>query len=264
MRTIALINQKGGVGKTTSALNIGAGLIKLGQHVLLIDLDPQAHLTYSLGIQAHTLKETIYELLKGETQAQDIIIKRTCSFIGTPKGDTGKYCLDILPSTINLSGAEIELSGIAGREFLLRESLNHHKDYDYVLIDCPPSLGLLTLNGLTTAQEVYIPLQTEFLALQGMSKLLETVEVVQKRLNKRLEITGVILTRYDNRKVLNKEIAEKIRQHFKGKVFNTIVRDNISLAEAPSYGQTIYEYKPNSYGSEDYLNLCKEITKRNK
>ena len=248
MKTIALINQKGGVGKTTSAINIGAGLHSLGQKVLLIDLDPQAHLTYSLGIQAHELKRTVYELLKGEYTVEETILKRDG--------------LDVIPSTLDLSGAEIELSGIAGREFLLREALNGLTGLDYILLDCPPSLGLLTLNGLTTAQEVYIPLQTEFLALQGMSKLIKTVEMVKKRLNKKLEVTGIIATRYDSRKNLNKEVLDKIKEHFGDKVFDTCIRDNVALAEAPSYGKTIYEYEGTSYGAKDYLNLCKEILKR--
>ncbi len=259
---IALINQKGGVGKTTSVINIGAGLTMLAKQVLLIDLDPQAHLTYSLGIQAHELDKTIYEVLKNEATVKEVIIERNCSFVGNAPEGTGKYCLSVIPSTLDLSGAEIELSGVAGREFLLKEALNKLRGFDYVLIDCPPSLGLLTLNALTTAQEVYIPLQTEFLALQGMSKLLQTVEIVKKRLNKGLEITGIIGTRFDGRKKLNKEIAEKIKKYFGNKVFNTLIRDNIALAEAPSFGKTIYEYKPDSYGAEDYIKLCREIIER--
>jgi len=156
----------------------------------------------------------------------------------------------------------MELSSLPGREFLLREVLSGTKGYDYILIDCPPSLGLLTLNALTTAQEVYIPLQTEFLALQGLSKLLETVDVVKKRLNNCVEVTGIIATRYDRRKNLNREVVSKIKEYFGSKVFNTIIRENISIAEAPSYGKSIYDYKDNSYGAEDYLNLCREIVKR--
>jgi len=248
MRKIALVNQKGGVGKTTSTINIGAGLTKLKKRVLLIDLDPQAHLTYSLGIKAHELSRTIYDLLKGEVSTQGILVERDG--------------ITVIPSSLDLSGAEIELSGIAGREFLLKEALNEGKEFDYVLIDCHPSLGILTLNALTTAQEVYIPLQTEFLALQGMSKLLQTVDTVRKRLNKSLEVTGVIGTRFDSRKKLNNEVVGKIREYFGGKVFNTLIRDNIALAEAPSFGKTIFEYRPKSYGAEDYLSLCREIIKR--
>ncbi|MBE0479047.1 ParA family protein, partial [Candidatus Aerophobetes bacterium] len=173
MQIIALINQKGGVGKTTSTVNIGAGLTKLKKKVLLIDLDPQAHLTYSLGIPAHELDKSIYEFMKGEVAWQEILIERNE--------------LRVIPSSLSLSGAEMELSGIAGKEFLLKKALEKLKDFDYILIDSPPSLGLLTLNALATAQEIYIPLQVEFLALQGLSRLLETIDVVKKRLNKNLE-----------------------------------------------------------------------------
>jgi chromosome partitioning protein len=248
-RIIALVNQKGGVGKTTSTKNIGAGLASLGYAVLLIDLDPQANLTYSLGIQAHNFNRTVYEVLKEEIPASDAILYKN-----------GLY---IIPSSINLSSAEIELSGTAGRELLLKEGLGDiAKDYDYILIDCPPSFGLLTLNALTTAKEVFIPLQTEFLALQGMTKLLDTVNIIKKRLNTGLEITGIIGTRYDSRKNLNREIIDNIKEHFGDKLFNTMIRDNIALAEAPSFGQDIFTYKRDSYGAEDYLNLCKEIIKR--
>jgi chromosome partitioning protein len=250
MKIIALMNQKGGVGKTTSTVNIGAGLNKLGKRVLLIDLDPQANLTYSLGIQGHDLRKTIYELLKGQISTSDVIVE--------------KNGLQVIPASLDLSGAEIELSGMAGREFLLRESLTKLSDLDYVLLDCPPSLGLLTLNSLVAADEVYIPVQSEFLALQGMSKLLQTVEIVQKRLNPSLEITGIIGTRYDSRKTLNKEVVQKIQSYFGAKLFKTLIRDNVALAEAPSHGQDIFAYKSDSNGAEDYLKLCKEILKREK
>jgi len=250
MKIIALINQKGGVGKTTCAINIGAGLNKLNKRVLLIDLDPQAHLTYSLGLPAHELKNTVYELLKGNVNLKDTIVRRNG--------------LSLVPSSLNLSGAEIEFSGMAGREFLLKEILDKENRFDYAFIDCPPSLGLLTLNALTTAQEVYIPLQTEFLALQGMTKLLETIAIVKKRLNKNIDTAGIIATRFDCRKNLNREVVDKIKEYFGNKLFKTLIRDNISLAEAPSFGKTIFEYKSNSYGAKDYLNLCKEIVKRSK
>lgn len=245
-RIIALANQKGGVGKTTSTLNIGAGLCLLKRKVLLVDLDPQANLTYSLGIKAYELNKTIYDLLRGETEVEDIITKH------------GNY--DIIPANINLSGAEIELSSVAGREFLLKEHITSLiEKYDYILLDCPPNLGLVTLNGLTTAKEVFIPLQTEFLSLQGLSELMKTIGIVKRRLNPNLEITGVIGTLFDNRKNLNKEIIEKIREYFDGRLFKTLIRDNIALAEAPSFGKDIFEYKQNSHGAEDYMDLCKEI-----
>lgn len=248
MKTIALINQKGGVGKTTSAINIGAGLKALNNKVLLVDLDPQANLSYSLGIEAHNLEFTIYNLLKGECSFNDVLINRN-----------GLY---ILPSSLELSGAEIELSNIPGREFLLKEALIKVKDFDFVLIDCPPSLSLLTINALTTAKEVYIPLQAEFLALHGITKLLDTIDLVKKRLNKSLEITGIIGTLFDGRKNLNKEVMQNIKKHFKDKVFKTVIRDNIALAEAPSFHKTIFEYRASSYGAKDYLSLSKEIMKR--
>jgi len=248
MRTIALINQKGGVGKTTSTVNIGCGLSRLGKKVLLIDLDPQAHLTYSIGIQAHEVKKSIYELLKGDNTLDEVM-----QAYGEMK---------IVPSTLDLSGAEIELSAVAGREMLLKESLKKVKNIDYILIDCPPNLGLLTLNALTTAREIFVCLQTEYLALQGIGKLMETVQIVQKRLNKKLAISGIICTRYDRRKRLNKEVVEKIKGHFGDKVFNTLIRDNVALAEAPIQGKPIYDYSPRSYGAEDYMKLCNEIIKR--
>jgi chromosome partitioning protein len=245
---IAFANQKGGVGKTTSVVNVGAGLQKLGKKVLLIDMDPQSHLTYSLGVQPQN--KTIYELLKGDISINETIIDRNG--------------LKIIPSTIDVSGAEFELAGIPGREFLLKVAFRKLTDrFDYILIDCPPSLGLLTVNAFTTTQEVYIPLQTENLAMQGMSKLLQTIEIVKERLNGELKVTGVIATRFDSRRNLNKQVVEIIKKHFGDKLFETLIRENVSLAETPSFGKTIFEYKPESSGAEDYTNLCKEILKRN-
>jgi chromosome partitioning protein len=245
-RIIAVANQKGGVGKTTSTLNIGAGLSLLKRKVLLVDLDPQANLTYSVGIRAHELKQTIYDLLKDKVKVEDIIIKHK------------NY--DIIPSNINLSGIEIELSTTSGREFVLKKYLSSViEKYNYILIDCPPSLGLITLNGLTTSKEVFIPLQTEFLSLQGLSELIQTIEIVKHRLNHELIITGIIGTLFDSRKKLNKEVVEKIQEYFDGKLFKTLIRDNVALAEAPSFGRDIFEYKQNSHGAKDYINLCKEI-----
>lgn len=248
MPTIALINQKGGVGKTTSTINLGAGLAMLGKTVLLVDLDPQAHLTYGLGIQAHELECTIYEVLKGEATAAEATLRRTG--------------MDLLPASLSLSGAEMEFSGTAGREFLLKEALLGTEHYDYILLDCPPSLGLLTLNALTAAQEVYIPLQTEFLALQGMSKLIETINVVKKRLNPGLAVSGIIGTRFDARKNLSREVVAKIEEHFTDKLFKTLIHDNVALAEAPSFGQTIFEYRPDCRGARDYLDLSREAVAR--
>jgi chromosome partitioning protein len=250
MNIIAFINQKGGVGKTTSVINCGAGLVREGKKVLLIDLDPQAHLTLSLGIKAHELKATIYEVLKTDIDINEAIRELNGG-------------LQLLPSSINLAAAELEFAGQPGREYLLKEALQGlDQDPDYILIDCPPSLGLFTINGLAAAYEIYIPLQTEYLALYGTGQLLEVVEVVQKRLNGQLEVTGIIGTLFDSRKNLNREVIESLKEHFKGKLFNTLIRANVSLAEAPSYGQDIFTYKPDSAGAADYKALVKEILER--
>ncbi|MGI6226621.1 MAG: ParA family protein [Peptococcales bacterium] len=247
-KMIALVNQKGGTGKTTSTVNIAAGLANKGKRVLTIDLDPQGSLTASLGIQTYNNPNTIYEVLKGQITAQESIIKKD---------------FDIIPSDIRLSGAEIELSSIPGRETILKEVLEPIvNNYDYILIDSPPSLTLLTLNGLVAAKEIYITLQPEYLALLGMSQLIKTIETVKKRLNQDLEVTGIIITMYDNRKILNKEVIDNVEEYFPDKIFNTKIRNNVALAEAPAQGLDIFSYKPGSNGAEDYNNLVDEILKR--
>ena len=244
-RIIAIVNQKGGVGKTTTAINLGAALARAGRRVLLVDVDPQANLTASLGVQAGDAP-TLYRVLRGDAPAREAIVRR------------GGY--DVLPAGIDLSGAEIEFAAAAGREFLLSEALAPVlPDYDYALLDCAPSLGLLTLGALTLAGEVFIPLQSEYLALQGVSQLLQTVQVVCRRLNPRLAVTGIVATLYDQRKRLNREVIENIASYFGAKLFSTRIRDNISLAEAPSYGQDIFEYRPDSYGAQDYAALAAEV-----
>lgn len=252
--TIAIINQKGGVGKTTTTSSLGAGLSgHFKKKVCLIDFDPQAHLTLGMGLNLKEQDKSIYDLIKGEADISDIAYKKPNNL------------LMVLPSRISLAGAEIELSGIPGREFLLKEAvLKGFKTNapDYILIDCPPSLGILTLNALVAADEVFIPVQTEYLALEGLSQLIKTIEVVKARLNDRLNITGVIGTRYDSRKNLCQEVVDKLREYFAEKLFKTLIRDNVALAEAPSYGKDIFEYKPNSNGAMDYLDLCKEIIHR--
>ncbi len=245
-KIISLLNHKGGVGKTTSAINIGAGLVDLGKRILLIDLDPQANLTVSLGIPRQP--NTIYEALRGESELDPYKYKDN---------------FDVVTSTLDLSGAEMELINEAGREYLLRELFEPVKeDYDFIVIDCPPSLGLLTLNALAASDFVYIPLQTEFLALQGLAKIKQVIDKVKFRLNKKLDIGGVICTMYDNRKVLNRDVVETIRKYFGEKVFNTLIRDNVALAEAPSQRKDIFSYSPNSIGAQDYRNLCIEILAR--
>ncbi|MEZ4947991.1 MAG: ParA family protein [Saprospiraceae bacterium] len=243
---ISLLNHKGGVGKTTSSINIGAGMVELGKRVMLIDLDPQANLTVSLGIPRQ--KYSIYESLRGESELVPYQVKEG---------------FDVVISTLDLSGAEMELINEAGREFILRELLAPvMEEYDYIIIDCPPSLGLLTLNALTSSRYVLIPLQTEFLALQGVAKIKQIIDKVRFRLNKNLEIGGVIATMYDNRKILNRDVVETIKKYFGEKVFETMIRDNVALAEAPAQRKDIFEYNKNSSGAEDYLALCRELIAR--
>lgn len=240
---ISLLNHKGGVGKTTSAINLGAGLVELGKKVLLIDLDPQANLTISLGIPRQ--RYTIYEAMRGEGEL-------------TPY--THKPNLDVITSSLDLSGAEMELINEAGREYILRELIGQvADDYDYVLIDCPPSLGLLTLNALTSSSMVLIPLQTEFLAVQGLAKIKQVIDKVRFRLNKQLEIGGVVATMYDSRRVLNRDVVETIHKYFGDKVFRTYIRDNVALAEAPAQRKDIFDYSPKSSGAQDYLELSREL-----
>jgi chromosome partitioning protein len=245
-KIISLLNHKGGVGKTTCTINIGAGLVELGKRVLLIDLDPQANLSLSLG--APRLPNTIYEAIRGESELEPYTIKNG---------------LDIVTSTLDLSGAEMELINEAGREYILRELFDPIRDnYDFILIDCPPSLGLLTLNALTSSDTVIIPLQTEFLALQGLAKIKQVIQKVKFRLNKQLEIGGVIATMYDSRKVLNRDVVETIKKYFGDLVFDTYIRDNVTLAEAPAKRQDIFEYGPKSLGAQDFLSLSKEFLER--
>jgi chromosome partitioning protein len=245
---ISISNHKGGVGKTTSSLNIGAGLQKLGKKVLLIDLDPQANLTTSAGIQ------------RNETTIYDYIVKKkdTVRPIQVLKN------LDIIPSTLDLSAAEIELSSETAREYILQELVIEpmREIYDYIIIDCPPALGLLTINGLTASDKVLIPLQAHYLAMQGISKLIEIVKKIQARLNKKLVIGGVFITHYDKRKTLNRDVLASVQTHFKELVFSTVIRDNITLAEAPLKGLDIFRYNSSSHGAEDYLELTKEILLR--
>lgn len=245
-KVISISNHKGGVGKTTSVINIGVALNSQGKSVLLIDLDPQANLTQSLGIEDPAA--TIYGALRGEYKLKPVEIMAR---------------LDVVPSTLDLSGAEVELSGEAGREYILREILEPvRSSYDYILIDSPPSLGLLTINAFTASDEVLIPLQAQYLALRGLTKLMEVIEKIQRRLNKDLKVGGVFITQYDGRKVLNRDIATTIEEHFKDLVFETRIRDNVALAEAPAQGLDIFRYNPKSYGAEDYLSLSKELLNR--
>jgi chromosome partitioning protein len=246
VKILAFKNHKGGVGKTCSAVNIGAALARSGKKTLLVDIDPQGNLTTAIGIQAP--EKTIYGALRGVHGLEPI-----------SKGDR----LDVIPADIDLSAAELELSAEAGREYILRELIEGIKNqYEYILIDCPPSLGLLTINALTAAKWFVIPLQAEFLAMKGITKLVEIVEKVQKRLNKELEIAGVFLTQFDYRKTLNKRVMEIAETRFPGKVFKTVIRNNVAIAEAPAAGQDIFTYAPSSHGAEDYGALAREILRK--
>jgi chromosome partitioning protein len=257
MRRIALINQKGGVGKTTTAVNLGAALARAGRRVVLVDLDPQANLSLHLDRPAEGGEPSTYSVLTGATR------------FGESLQDTTTPGLRLLPSHIDLSGAELELANAYGRELLLREAIegweaearaaDGRAPADYVLIDCPPSLGLLSVNGLVAAREVVIAVQTEFFALQGMSKLVDVLGVLRRRLNPQLETCGILACLYDSRLKLAREVLAEIRRYFPGQVFARAIAKNIKLAEAPSYGQTIFEYAPASPGASDYAEVAGEI-----
>lgn len=253
MRSIAFINQKGGVGKTTSTANVGACLAAFGKKVLLIDLDPQANLSIHLGVDVNGKDLSIYQIICGKKKVDEVLTK------------TAVKGLELIPSAIDLASAEIELVNTVGREtivkFYLDEVLSR---YDYVLIDCPPSLGLLTLNALTVANEIFIPLQTEFFALQGVSKLIQTFDIIKKRLNSSLEITGIIPCMYDSRTKLGNAVLEKIKEYFEDKVFTTSIRKNVRLSESPSHGMPITTYAPDSHGAKDYEELAREVVAQEK
>lgn len=242
MKTIALLNQKGGVSKTTSAISIAFGLAKLGKRILLIDLDPQASLSVSLGIESP--EYSIYDFVKQEASLEDVAIKK------------GK--VTIIPSSIALSAFENEFRNASGKEFVLKRSLQGIKGYDYIYIDCAPSLALLTINALAVAQEVYIPVQCEFLALQGLGQLIDTLNVVRQKINKDLKMGGIIGTRFNRRKI-NKDVMEYLTNNFKDKTFKTVIRENVGLSECPSFGKDIFSHSPESNGAQDYFALCKEI-----
>ncbi|NBC28225.1 MAG: AAA family ATPase [Bacteroidetes bacterium] len=250
MNIISFTNQKGGVGKTTTVVNTGAGLCRLGYSVLLVDMDPQANLTHSLRIQSSRKKETIVHLLKKQLSAQDIVVRH---------GD-----LDLLPSSIELSSAEIDLIDEPSREMILKSALDVlDQQYDYVLIDCPPNLGLLTLNAFAASDTLTIVMQCEYLALHGLSRLMDLIELVQARLNEKLTLGGILCTMFDEENKLNSQIAEHIRDQYGSTVYETVIRKNSALAAAPSFHQTIFEHAPGSSGAEDYLDLAREIRSRN-
>ncbi|WP_307587905.1 ParA family protein [Paenibacillus wynnii] len=247
-KIIAIANQKGGVGKTTTSVNLGAGMATLGKRVLLVDIDPQGNTTSGVGVNKADVANCIYDILINEVDPAETIL------------ETMIDGLHIIPATIQLAGAEIELVSTISRELRLKKALNAVKgNYDYVIIDCPPSLGILTINSLTAADSVIIPIQCEYYALEGLSQLLNTVRLVQKNLNPHLMIEGVLLTMLDARTNLGIQVIEEVKKYFQEKVYRTIIPRNIRLSEAPSHGQSIITYDPRSKGAEVYLELAKEV-----
>ncbi len=248
---IAIANQKGGVGKTTTAINLGGNLAQRGRRVLLVDLDPQGNAATCLGIQKQRLEQTVGEVLLGETPIQEAIMP------------TGRPGFDILPATPDLAGTAVSLAGLMARETRLRQALAVvANQYDFILIDCPPSLDLLTVNGLASANQVVIPLQCEFLALEGLAQLKETIELIRTHLNSTLFIGGVVMTMYDGRANLARQVVEEVRRYFPQRIFNTIIPRNIRLSEAPSHGELIAEYDPQSRGAQAYAALAEELLQR--
>jgi chromosome partitioning protein len=252
-KIIAVANQKGGVGKTTTAVNLAAALAILEKKILLIDADPQANATSAVGIDVKKQKLGTYQLLEHTATADEVILP------------TDTENLDLIPSHIDLVGTEIELVDKKNREFMLKKALeNAHKKYDYVIIDCAPSLGLITLNALTAAHSLIIPIQCEYFALEGLGKLLNTIKSVQKIHNKNLDIEGLLLTMFDSRLRLSNQVVEEVQKHFGKMVFKTIIQRNIRLSEAPSFGENIIDYDATSRGAKNYLSLANEIIKKKK
>ena len=250
-RIIAIANQKGGVGKTTTAINLSACLAEAGQRVLAVDFDPQGNATSGLGFEKGYMSKTVYELLMGECEINECVIKEV------------QKNLDILPSDVDLSGAEIELLDQSDKESKLRKELEKvEKDYDFIIVDCPPSLNLLTINALTAADTVLVPIQCEYYALEGLSQIIQTVDLVKKKLNPKLELEGVVFTMYDARTNLSLEVVENVKNYLKGTIYKTIIPRNVRLAEAPSHGMPINLYDNRSAGAESYRLLAAEVISR--
>lgn len=251
-KVIAIANQKGGVGKTTSAINLAASLAALEFKTLIVDADPQANSTSGIGFNPKEIESSIYECMVDEVDAQDIIIETDLEY------------LHILPSHINLVGAEVEMVNIDNRESRMQDALKKvRKKYDFIIIDCSPSLGLITINALTAADSVIIPVQCEYFALEGLGKLLNTIKIIQTRLNTKLEIEGILLTMYDVRLNLSNQVVDEVKQHFNKMVFNTLIPRNIKLSESPSFGVPAIVHDAESKGAISYLNLAKEIINNN-
>ncbi len=250
-RTIAIANQKGGVGKTTTAINLSACLAEVGQRVLTVDFDPQGNATSGLGFEKGYMDKTVYELLSGECSIEECIISEV------------QENLDVLPSDVDLAGAEIELLDVPDKECLLKKEVDKIADnYDFIIIDCPPSLNLLTINALTAADTVLVPIQCEYYALEGLSQILQTIDLVKKKLNPKLELEGVIFTMYDARTNLSLEVVENVKNHLTRAVYKTIIPRNVRLAEAPSHGMPINLYDSRSSGAESYRMLAAEVISR--
>lgn len=250
-RIIAIANQKGGVGKTTTSINLSSCLAEAGKKILAIDLDPQGNTTSGLGVDKDDLENTVYELMLDECTIRESIHK------------TEIENLTLIPSNVNLSGAEIELLGINDKEYILKNAVDYIRDdYDFIIIDCPPSLNMLTVNAMTTADTVLVPIQCEYYALEGISQLIHTIDLVQERLNPDLKMEGVVFTMYDSRTNLSMQVVENVKSHLNQKVFKTLIPRNIRLAEAPSYGQPINMYDSKSAGAEAYMSLAEEVINR--